>query len=103
MDWELWCMRGEPFSFSLEQYCCGEMETTEGFFAVVWVCVCRTEMTTAWDFTERGDSSPNDTPAQAEGNLFKSQPNITWLSFYMYLLGILLPPEKQFSSEKRML
>lgn len=31
MDWELWCMRA-PFSFSLEQYCCGGMEITEGSF-----------------------------------------------------------------------
>lgn len=57
--------------------------------------VCGTELTTACDFMRR-DSSPNDTPGQAEGNLFKTQPNITWLSFYMYLLGILLPPEKRF-------
>ena len=52
---------------------------------------------------ERRDSSPNDTQGQAEGNLFKTQPNLTWLSLYMYLLGILLPPEKQFSLEKCML
>lgn len=104
MDWELWGMRREPFSFSLEQYCCGKMETTEGSFLGVGG---GGQGVQDWDdyrltlHQERRDSSLNDIPGQAEGNLFKTQPNIiTWLSFYMYRLGILLPPEKQFSSEE---
>lgn len=79
------------------------METTEGSFIVVWGGVQDWDDHSLRLHQERRDSSPTYSPGQAEGNLFKTQPNITWLSFYMYLLGILLPPEKQFSSEKHML
>lgn len=99
VEWELWHMRGEPFSLSLEQYCCSEMETTEG--PLLWYGGACTGL--SWlspRLQERRDASPNDTPGQAEGNLSKTQPNSVWLSFCMYLWGILLPPEKQFSLKK---